>query len=477
MKVSKLRIKNLFGISEMDLNGGNIELSGTNGAGKSSVIDAIRYAMTNRSDRGFIIKDGASEGEIIIETDTGLSINRKKRSAQTDFKSVKQNGNTVNSPEAFLRGIISTLQLSPVEFMQMDQKAQNRILLDMIQYEWNMYTIKGWFGEIPAWVNYDASILTVLHDIQAENGDYFQNRQNINREIREKKAIVSDIDRTLPIGYNGEDWENVSLSEKYAEIEKRRNHNQMVETAQFMLDGREAKVRKADADKEIKLASLDREMSAEETRLQKVMIDLQNQFREAKAQLESLGSAKKQKQDVINANHEAAIAKIDKEIGAYAEYAGAEKKPVDGLLKEAQEVEKMKGFVNEWKRKGRIESEIAGLEEQSAIYTEKIEKARNLPGEILASANIPIADLTVKDGVPLIKGLPVSNLSEGEKLDLCIDVAIQNQSGLQIVLIDGVEKMATAMRERLYAKCKEKGIQFIATRTTDDPDLTVTYLD
>ena len=46
MKVSKIVIKNLFGISEKQLDGRNVELVGENGTGKTSVIDAIRYALT-----------------------------------------------------------------------------------------------------------------------------------------------------------------------------------------------------------------------------------------------------------------------------------------------------------------------------------------------------------------------------------------------------------------------------------------------
>lgn len=76
----------------------------------------------------------------------------------------------------------------------------------------------------------------------------------------------------------------------------------------------------------------------------------------------------------------------------------------------------------------------------------------------------------------MIHGLPISNLSDGEKLDLCIDVALQKPNGLQIILIDGVEKMSTNLREQLYQKCKDKGLQFIATRTTDDEELTVIEL-
>jgi hypothetical protein len=61
--------------------------------------------------------------------------------------------------------------------------------------------------------------------------------------------------------------------------------------------------------------------------------------------------------------------------------------------------------------------------------------------------------------------LPLSNLSDGEKLDLCVDVAISNPKGLQIILIDGTERLDDESRAALYAKCKAKGLQFIATRT------------
>lgn len=114
MKISKITIKSLFGIKEWSGDGKNIELVGDNGTGKTSVIDAIRYALTNASDREYIIKNGETEGEIFIETDSGLSIDRKPRQGMTDYKSVKQNGNVVPSPETFLKTIFTPLQLSPM---------------------------------------------------------------------------------------------------------------------------------------------------------------------------------------------------------------------------------------------------------------------------------------------------------------------------------------------------------------------------
>ena len=180
--------------------------------------------------------------------------------------------------------------------------------------------------------------------------------------------------------------------------------------------------------------------------------------------------------EVIEQTYKANVARFDAEIAEYAEYADKQPQDVTALQEQAQEIEKMQSHINEYKRMLRLQSEIEEMQAQSQELTDKIEKARTLPGEILANCTIPIAGLTVENGMPLINGLPVSNLSEGEKLDLCIDVAIQNPNGLNIILIDGVEKLATDLREKLYQKCKDKGLQFIATRTTDDDTMTVVTL-
>ena len=55
-------------------------------------------------------------------------------------------------------------------------------------------------------------------------------------------------------------------------------------------------------------------------------------------------------------------------------------------------------------------------------------------------------------------------------------LTLHNPSGLQIILIDGAEKLDDISRKKLYEKCKDKGLQFIATRTTNDSELLVTEL-
>jgi DNA repair exonuclease SbcCD ATPase subunit len=476
MKISKIKIKNLFGIKECELDGSSKEISGKNGVGKTSVIDAIRYALQNKSDRDYIVRNGETEGEILIETDNGLRINRKARINQVDYKSIKKNGAEVQSPETFLRDIFTPLQLNPVEFMGMDKNKQNAIILDMIEYNWNLQTIKEWFGEIPSWVDYEQNILQVLNDIQSEKGQYFQVRQDTNRDARNKKAMIEEVGATIPQGYQVEKWEKANVGEIYTRIERIRKDNQTIERAKQIIENKDNKVRKFEADREIAKAALDTEINNRSNQIDKDILKLQEQIKALQVEKENLAVNMKNRLEVIEQTYKASVAKFEAEVEEYKEFADKEIQDTTELQKQAEEIERMKSHINEYKRMLSLQQEVEELQVRSESLTEKIEKARTLPGDILQTAIIPIKGLTVKDGIPLINGLPVSNLSEGEKLDLCIDVAIQKPNGLQIILIDGVEKLASELRKQLYDKCKAKGLQFLATRTTDDEDLTILEL-
>ena len=137
----------------------------------------------------------------------------------------------------------------------------------------------------------------------------------------------------------------------------------------------------------------------------------------------------------------------------------------------------MKGHLNEYDRMKDMQEKVDGLQVTSEALTNKIELARTLPGEILKEANIPVKNLTVENGIPLVNGLTISNLSEGEKLMLCVDVTLSNPNSLKLILIDGVERLSEANRNELYKICKEKGLQCIATRTTDNSELTIVELE
>lgn len=476
MKTTKIHIKNLFGISETELDGRSIEVTGSNGVGKTSIIDSIKYALTNDSSRDYVIKNGESEGEIFIETDTGLTIDRKKRVNQADYKNIRQDGKPVQSPEAFVRELFTPLQIDPVKFTQISRQEQNRIILDLIEFDWDLNWIKEKFDEIPQGVDYQQNILQVLNDIQSEKGVYFQTRQDINREIRNKTAFISDIAKDIPQGFQAEKWEAYDLSEAYTKITKAQEYNSRIERAKLFKDSYDNKIRGYQAEMEIAVSNLKSAITAEREQLTSEIERKKAEIKAAEDKLNSLSDKIADKTKIFESEYREKVAKLDSDIKVANEYIGKQAVDISAMQTEVKTAEEMKKHLNEYRRMKSMQDELEALEEHSKALTSKIELARELPGEILKTATIPVKGLTVKDGIPLINGLPVSNLSEGEQLQLCVDVALSKPNSLQIILIDGAEKLSEKNRLALYEKCKEKGLQFIATRTTDSDDLEVTYL-
>lgn len=476
MKTTKIKIKNLFGITETELDGRSVEITGANGVGKTSVIDAFRYALTNKSDRNIIVRKGEKEGEIIVETDTGLIIDRKKRTEQADYKSVKENGREVMAPENFLKQLFTQLQLDPVAFTLMDEKSKNRAILDLIEFDWDLNFIRDKFGEIPSWVNYEQNILEVLNDMQSENGEWFKDRQNINRDIRNKAAFIEDIAKDIPASYQADKWEEYDIGAAYKKLEQIKEHNSRIERAKLFRSSYDSKLRKLEADKMIEISANEKSIASEREDLLSSIERMKAEIRAAEDKLSGLSAKFEDKKAVAESKFQESKAKLDADMNVADEYI--DKQPIDctELQAEISNAEAMKRHLNEYRRMKTMQAELEQLKAQSDEYTRKIEIARTLPGEILETAKIPIEGFTVQDGIPLIHGLPVANLSEGEQLSLCVDVAISKPNGLQIILIDGTEKLSSENREKLYSKCRDKGIQFIATRTTDSSEMEVHYI-
>lgn len=476
MKATKIKIKNLFGITETELDGRSVELTGGNGVGKTSVIDAVRYALTNDSEREYVIRKGETEGEIIVETDTGLMIDRRKRTQQADYKSVKEGDRLITSPESFLRGLFTPLQLDPVAFTQMSKKEQNRAILDLIDFQWDINWIAEQFGEVPKGVDYSQNILQVLADIQADSGEYFRRRQDINRDIRNQKAMIAEIAKDIPEHFKADEWLNFDLAAAYKEISTAKERNSRIQRAKDFKAGYDNKIRGFQAERDISISSEKAAVQTERESLLKTIERLRADIAATEYKLGELDGKLDSKIKLAEADYNTKVAKLDGDIKTADEYISLDPVDTAEMEQRARTAEEMKMHINEYDRMKKLEATTAELIKKSDELTQKIELARTLPGKILSTATIPVEGLTVENGVPLIHGLPISNLSEGEQLALCVDVTLSKPNGLQIILIDGAEKLSAENREKLYSKCREKGVQFIATRTTDSAEMEVTYL-
>ncbi len=481
MKVTKIKISNLYGIKELELDGKSVEFKGTNGTGKTSILDAIRLALSNEKTRNVVIRNGQDEGEILLETDSSLSIQRKIRKEQADYKSVKENNKNVDGPEAYIRELFTPLQLNPVKFIEMTPQEQNKALLQLIQFEWDQEFIMQHFGEIPTGVNYDQHILQVLNDIQADKGFYYQARQDLNREIKIKEGNNTELVQEIPENYQAEFWRNYDFNGKYALLNKQKEENARIERAKTFADSYNDKIKNAELTRDNQVKMENEFIESERNSLQEQITKYKSQIELLEQKLLTVDNGIVDKVAKINAEFEATKAKIDLDNATAVEWVN---KPINDVTELESEVNQATEAIRHLNTYDRFKEQVAAIEKlraESDRLTGQIEIARNLPAEILKTATIPVENLTVVDGQAMInkgeKGiLPISNLSDGEKLDLCVDVTISKPQGLKIILIDGVERLSETNKNKLYAKCKLAGLQFLATQTTDAEEMEVVYL-
>ena len=478
MKITQLKIENLYGIEEIDLNGKSVELIGSNGVGKSSVLDAVRLALTNNSKRKYIVRNGQTEGRVYVKLDNGITIDRKKRTNKSDYKSIKdENGNEITSPEAFLKDIFTPLQLEPVEFLSMSEQEQNRILLNLIKFDKDKQQfIAEKFGENISWVDYSDSILEILNQIQAKDGKYYVDREEINRNARNAQAIVNDIAKDIPEGYDAEKWRNYSLSDKYSELSQNKEYNAKIDKCVAYKQDYTNKIEQIETVEKNKILTIEADKNAEKSIIEGKIQEYTNEIKILQQKLETLDASYSSRVENAKAETIAEKAKLEENIKVANEWADKSKIITEVLESELKTAEIMKNHLNEYDRMIEMQHNVERLREQSEALTNKIELARKLPGEILKEVEIPVRNLTVQDNIPLVNGLPVGNLSEGEKLQLCVDVTLGDKNNLKLILIDGTEKLSEENRNKLYEICKEKGLQVIATRTTDEDILNIIEL-
>lgn len=359
----------------------------------------------------------------------------------------------------------------------MNEKEQNRILLNLIEFNRDKKEfINEKFGEVPSWVDYDESILEILNQLQAKEGQYYQTREEVNRQIKNGLAVINDISKNIPEGYDESKWRNYTLSDKYTELNKIKEYNDKVDRSITYKQNYDNTINGYRGEYDSTINNINTRKNNEKTVIENRIKECELKILELKKDLENLNNKyaieETEAKGIFNSN----VSKLEENIRVANEWAAKPKMETEIIENELKVAEEMKGHLNEYDRMVEKQVEVDGLSVTSQALTDKIELARNLPGEILKEANIPVKNLTVVNGVPLVNGLTISNLSEGEKLMLCVDVTLSNPNSLKLILIDGVERLSEANRNELYKICKEKGLQCIATRTTDNNELTIVEL-
>ena len=134
MKIVKLTANNFKKLKAVEIvpEGNTVVISGKNGAGKSSVLDAIMAALCGKKACPEMpIREGEKSAK--VEVDLGdFKVTRTFTQTGGAVSIVGKNGLQTKSPQAILDRTVGDLSFDPLAFFNEKPREQRQILMDMV---------------------------------------------------------------------------------------------------------------------------------------------------------------------------------------------------------------------------------------------------------------------------------------------------------------------------------------------------------
>lgn len=162
---------------------------------------------------------------------------------------------------------------------------------------------------------------------------------------------------------------------------------------------------------------------------------------------------------------------------AKGNFAMANKDVIELFDESTEELERNIEQIDELNRKVRAnldkdkaEQDAQELRDQYDEQTSKLESVRRQKMELLDNADLPLSELSVKEGEIIYKGQQWDNMSGSEQLMVATAIVKKLNPKCGFVLIDKLEQMDLDTMNEFGAWLEEQGLQAIATRVSTSAD-------
>lgn len=429
MKIQHIRISNILGITELELSpGGTLtEIAGDNGLGKTSVLEAIKAALTGGHD-ATLLRDGAEKGEIVLVLDDGVQLHKTVTAFKSTLDLVKD-GKKIPRPSDTIKGLTDLMSVNPVDFLIAPKKDRVKVLLEAMPIEVDAEKLSA-ISRIPVTAQAGLHGLALIELVRNQ---VYEDRTGSNRAVKEKEATINQLTIAMPEVPGGADGDE----------------NQLQKDLDAGRTARDAETSRIDA----KLTSL-RADSA--TKVQQAKDQAQTEI------------------DAINATKQASI---DAERAALADTEGkagrVRQKAIDAFTTMAQPInatlEAIRTDRNAFAKREatkatieQMESELEGLRGDAEIQSQAIEAIDQYKSDLLDS--LPIPGLEVKDGELFRNGLAFDRLNTAQQVDIAIEIAKLRAGDLAVCCVDRFECLSPATLQEFKKRAEQSDLQLFVTR-------------
>lgn len=451
MRVSKLSIRNVLGIESLDITPGAVTvISGGNGTGKTSVMEAIKSVVNGGSD-ATLVRKGQEAGEVVILLDNGMEIRKRIGQSRSPVTVKNGEGQKLPEPQSVIAQLMDSVSANPVAFLTAPAAKRAEMLLDILPWAVTEQDLidcgcQPWMKDLSGPMRLD-----VIDQLRKR---VYDDRTGLNRVVKEQRAAAAALTSSTPEGTQESvaaelasvdaelSRKTVQIATANAELRTaiERKRNELGAEYRAGIEGIRQQFGSVIEDLERKLAEVRREMAAAEAELQRIGSEV---LAEATEELRKATSD--------------AVAQLEVDALAFSNRKSllAERLTAHTRAAEALRIAKQS------------EDKATDAERQSEKASRVIDALDALKQKALA--NLPIPGAEVRDGDIFIGGINFDRLNSSKRVGIALRVAKLLAGEVGLVAVDNLECLDPNTFAAFERSAVKSGLQFIVTRVTEGP--------
>lgn len=435
MNIVKLTSENVKRLTAVEITPqGNVcVIGGANGAGKSSVIDSILYALGGDPDVKMPVRRGEEKAKIVL--DLGEIVVRRTFTAAGGTSLVVENadGAKQKSPQAILDALTGKLTFDPLDFARQKPEKQSETLRALVGLDFTESNQK-----------YDALYL---------------HRTNVNRDAKTLEVRLNSIPKHegLPDG-------EVSSQDILAEQQKAQEGNQ---ANQKIRDAHSNAVAELKVTNESRIPNALRQV----TEAKAGVARMKEQLATAKKWLDDREAVLKKIQD--------AVPEIEKQLPLLKSAAdAATDTDLSTFQTKLQSTEETNRKIRESKSRADLVTQFKSKTQEADKLTSQMDALESAKRKATTEAKYPVAGLLFDTaGGIALNGIPFSQCSSAEQLKVSVAIGFALNPKLSVVLIRDGSLLDDESMTTLCAMAKEAKAQVWVERVGTDTHTSVIIED
>lgn len=439
MKIAHVKINNILGITELEFTPeGFTEVSGPNGTGKTSVLEAIKSVITGGHD-ATLLRKGAEKGEVVLVLDDGTEI-KKRVGPKSSPLEVRQEGAKVSKPGDVIKALTDMLSVNPVDFLRARKQDRVKVLLETMPLEADAAKLSEISG-VPVHVDPGTHALDVIEAVRKQ---VYDDRTGTNRAVKEKDATINQFRLSMPEAPAGVDG---SEDELLDQIENERAaKDDELERIRTKLDG-------------IKAANQEKITAIREEAQRKI-----DEIKaEALAAVEAIQTAEREIEGKAGQQRERTLERFNDAVAPLQQALEIIKSNRSLAAKREAALETI----------AKMEEELEFLQQDAQRQTDAIKALDEYKSNLLSS--LPIPGVEVIDGEVYRDGIPFDRLNTAQQVWIAVEIAKLRAGDLGVCCVDGLELLDKDAFDEFRDRCLESGLQLFVSRVSDEQFQIKTY--